>query len=96
MHLHFFDSAVIANSKLDYSLPSTQVNQHVLDNSSTAISYGTLGESGFRNPGNFCLWNLEFGKNLHMESGILRFGKRDTVERIRNLTSDWNPESKFR
>ena len=27
-------------------------------------------ESGFPNPGNFCLWNLESGKNLHLESGI--------------------------
>ena len=26
-------------------------------------------ESGFPNPGNFCLWNLESGKNLHLESG---------------------------
>ena len=78
MHLHFFDSAVIANSKLDYSLPSTQVNQHVLDNSSTAISYGTLGESGFRNPGNFCIWNPESWKFLLVESGILGLGMRNT------------------
>ena len=36
-------------------------------------------ESGFRNPENFCL----------------SFGIRNTAQRIRILTSDWNPESKF-
>jgi len=51
-----------------------------------AITYGTLGESRFRNP----------GKLLLVESGILGFGILNTAERIRNLTSDWNPESNFR
>ena len=47
------------------------------------------------------LWNIEgigilqSGKLLLVESGILGFGIRKTAERIRNLTSDWNPESKF-
>ena len=36
--------------------------------------------------GNFCLWNLEYGKILLMEFGILSFG-------IWNHTNDWNPES---
>ena len=29
-----------------------------------------------------------------MESGILVFGIRNTVQGIRNLIKDWNPESK--
>ena len=37
----------------------------------------------------------ESGKNLHVESGILSFGIRNTAQRIRNPTNDWNPESKF-
>ena len=47
------------------------------------------------------LWNIEgirilqSGKLLLVESGILGFGIRDTAARIRNFTSDWNPESKF-
>ena len=37
----------------------------------------------------------ESGKNLHVESGILSFGIRNTAQRIRNPTNVWNPESKF-
>ena len=46
------------------------------------------------------LWNIggiripQSGKLLFVESEILGFGMRNTAERIRNLTSDWNPESK--
>ena len=40
-------------------------------------------ESGFRNPGKFCLWNLE---SWALDSG---------AQGIRNPTKDWNPESKF-
>ena len=45
-------------------------------------------ESGFRNPGNFCIWNPESWKFLLVESGILGLG-------IRNPTNNPNPESKF-
>ena len=34
--------------------------------------------------------NLESGKNLHVESGILGFGVRSTAQRIQNATSNWN------
>ena len=38
----------------------------------------------------------QFGKTLLiMESGILCFGTRNTAQRIRNPTNDWNPEPKF-
>ena len=50
---------------------------------------------GIRNPGNFCLWNPESRKNLHVESVLLDFGIRNTTQRIHNRTSDWNPESNF-
>ena len=43
---------------------------------------------GFRIP--------ESGKDLHVGSGTLGFGIRNTAQRIRNPPSnDWNPESKF-
>ena len=42
---------------------------------------------GFRNPGNFCLWNPE--------SGILEFGICDSTQGVRNPAYSWNPESKF-
>ena len=48
------------------------------------------------------LWNIggiripQSEKLLLVESGILGFGIQNTAKRIRNLTSDWNPESKFR
>ena len=32
---------------------------------------------------------------LHVESGILGFGIRTTVQGIRNPNDDWKPESKF-
>ena len=35
------------------------------------------------------------GKYLLTESGTMGFGIRSTAHRIRNLTSDWNPESTF-
>ena len=35
-------------------------------------------ESGFRNPGNFCIWNPESWKFLPVESGILGLGIRNT------------------
>ena len=37
----------------------------------------------------------ESGNILHVESGILGFGTQNTAQRIRNPSSDWNPESKF-
>ena len=42
-------------------------------------------ESGFRNLGNFCFWNLE--------SWV--FGIQNTAQGIRDPTKDWNPESEF-
>ena len=30
-----------------------------------------IRESGFRNPGNFCMWNPEYWEFFHVESGIL-------------------------
>ena len=39
-------------------------------------------ESGFQNP-----------EILIVESRVLGFGIRNTAQGIRNLTSDWNPES---
>ena len=39
-------------------------------------------ESGVWNPWNFCLWNLE---------SCMGFGMRNTAQRIRNPTKDWNP-----
>ena len=58
-------------------------------------------ESGFRNPGNFCIWNSESCKFLLVESGILGLGIRNTGVGIRNPSSTekdlesskWNPES---
>ena len=47
-----------------------------------------LMESGFRNNGNFCLWNTESGKSLLSSCGIW-----NTAQGIRNLTNDCNPES---
>ena len=52
-------------------------------------------ESGFQNPGIFCLWNPESGNFLLVESGILGLGIRNTAQGIRNPTNDCNPESKF-
>ena len=49
----------------------------------------------YRNPWNFCLWNLEAQKILLLASGILGFGIRNTAQRIRNPSNDWNPESNF-
>ena len=49
----------------------------------------------YRNPWNFCLWNLEAQKILLLECGILGFGIRNTAQRIRNPSNDWNPESNF-
>ena len=49
-----------------------------------------LMESGFRNNGNFCLWNTESGKSLLSSCGIW-----NTAQGIRNLTNDCNPESTF-
>ena len=37
----------------------------------------------------------ESGKFLLKKSEILGFEIRNTVQRIRNLTNDWNPEFKF-
>ena len=52
-------------------------------------------KNGFWNQGNFCLWTPESGIFLHVESGILSFGIRNTLQRIRIPTNDWNSESKF-
>ena len=49
----------------------------------------------YRNPWNFYLWNLEAQKILLLESRILGFGIRNTAQRIRNPSNDWNPESNF-
>ena len=38
---------------------------------------------------------LDSGKLLHVESGILDFGIRNTAQRFRNPTNDYNPESKY-
>ena len=46
---------------------------------------------GIRNPGNICLWNLEFRKHLLVESGI-----QDTFARgiwNRGNICLWNPQS---
>ena len=43
----------------------------------------------------FCLWNPKPGKTLFVKSGIVDVGIRNTAQRIRNPTKDWNPESKF-
>ena len=43
----------------------------------------------------FCLWNPKSGKTLFVKSGILDLGIRNTAQRIRNPTKDWNPVSKF-
>ena len=59
-------------------------------------------ESGFKNPGNFCLWNPESGKIWHMESGIrLKESGIPLTIKIQNPRSTdkywntvpWNPES---
>ena len=47
------------------------------------------------NPGKFCSWNSELGNFLLVESGILGSWIRNTAQRIRNPTINWNPESKF-
>ena len=39
--------------------------------------------------------NPESENILLVESGILGFGIRTTVQGIQNPTDDWNPESKF-
>ena len=39
--------------------------------------------------------NPESENILLVESGILGFGIRTTVQGIRNANDDWNPESKF-
>ena len=49
-----------------------------------------LMESGFRNNGNFCLWNTESGKSLLSSCGIW-----NTAQGIRNLPNDCNLESTF-
>ena len=36
-----------------------------------------------------------FQEIVLMEYGVLGFGQRNTTQGIRNLTIDWNPESKF-
>ena len=43
----------------------------------------------------FCLWNTKSGKTLLVKSGILDLGIRNTAQRIRNPTKDWNQESTF-
>ena len=52
-------------------------------------------KNGFWNQGNFCLWTPEFGIILHVESRIVSFGIRNTLQRIRIPFNDWNSESKF-
>ena len=52
-------------------------------------------KNGFWNQGNFCLWTPESGIILHVESGILSFGIRNTLQRIRIPINYWNSESKF-
>ena len=42
-----------------------------------------------------CLWNPKYGKTLFVKSGIVDVGIRNTAQRIRNPTKDWNPVSKF-
>ena len=55
----------------------------------------TVRDFQFENLGNFYLWNPESGKVLLVQSGFLGFGIRNTAQRIRNSTNDWNPESTF-
>ena len=43
----------------------------------------------------FCLWNPKPGKTLFVKSGIVDVGIRNTAQRIRNPTKDWNLVSKF-
>ena len=43
----------------------------------------------------FCLWNPKPRKTLFVKSGIVDVGIRNTAQRIRNPTKDWNPETKF-
>ena len=52
-------------------------------------------ESGFRNPGNFCIWNPESWKFSLLESGILGLGIRNTGVGMQNPTNNSNTESKF-
>ena len=52
-------------------------------------------ESGSCNPRNVSLWNPEYKKIFLVESGILGFGFRNTVQGIRYPTKNWNPESKL-
>ena len=62
-------------------------------NESTLITQVTLHikESGFRNLGTFCLFDMESGIILLVESRILGFGIWNTALGIRNPTKDWNP-----
>ena len=43
---------------------------------------------GIRNPENTCLWNPEYRKQLHVESGIAIFGNRNPGKQ-----AFWNLES---
>ena len=49
-------------------------------------------ECGFRK---FLLLEPGIQKFVLLKSGILGFGIRNTAQRIRNPSNDWNPESKF-
>ena len=47
---------------------------------------------------NFFFWNPESGKILHVKSGMLGFGIRNTAQRVRNPTNNCgvrHPETKF-
>ena len=46
-------------------------------------------------PGKSWLWNPEYEKYFLVESGILDSGIRNTVQEIRDLIKDYNPESKY-
>ena len=65
-------------------------------NSNLALTLGYLNPPwnnsalDIRIHGNFGLWNLESGKILLVESGILGFGIRKTAQGIWNPTNDWN------
>ena len=58
---------------------SAELVSHVKQRSSLNHPFGTkngcvlpsVRESAFRNPADFCLWNWESWKALHVESGIL-------------------------
>ena len=76
-----------STKKMTTNPPIPSCLTHVLSARSLWQEQPYVIESGFQSRGFFCLWNLESGKNLLVESGILGFGIRNYISR--------NLESKF-